>query len=149
MEWELTQDIKTKSTRHYKILAQQKTAKKERLNKVRATKSFIYSSYVISVLVIATILYGLYCLFSSIEYSPIDWDVIIRILTPIGIAVGIVVGGVVLIHYVLAPFFKYLGCFECHLCKPFKFVWKGVVIIADMIYMTYKKACPRITWKNN
>ena len=80
---------------------------------------------------------------------------------------GLIVYG--FIKHMVAPFFRWVSCIklpECGICENmkaflslFKYIWRPIryvlvgigkffAIIGDMIYSTYKKKCPIITWED-
>lgn len=134
--------------------------RKEKFIEFKESKVFTIFAYVVSIIMFVGVLFGLYAFISSITFPPADWDYILEGLKIIGYTIGIFVVGVGLYRYILKPIGRWLECVqlpECKLCKlglgkyiaaPFIFIGKGILIIGDMIYMTYKKACPRITWTN-
>lgn len=154
LEWELEKEIRSKAYNHRDFIFAQKEIKKQKITEVKESKYFIYSSYVISVIVVSLGVYGLYYSLSLIEYSPIDWEFLGKLLKVVLFAISILVAVYLLCKYVIFPIYERISCMECKLCQygyvlsPFKFIGRGILIICDMIYMTYKQACPRITWKN-
>lgn len=161
---DLYQNINDKSRKHYEYLDTLKEAKevklrqrKEKVEKIKESKIFIITSYAVSLIIFSFALYVIYLGFLMIEFKPIDWTLVGEVL----LLTGEIIGGAILIgllfNYIIFPFSDWLKCKKCILCQyslgkyliaPFKFVWKGILIVGDMIYMTYKQACPLITWKD-
>lgn len=167
--WDLDYDVRENiSIKHWEYRdsideskRQNKLKTQKKITEIKENKNFIYLAYTVSILVFSSLAYLIYKMFSSIEYSPVDWDLlkavsvfVIKVVSTIGLLT-------LLLIYVIKPLFKYFQCVElpkCKLCQlglgryilmPFKFIGKGILLICDMIYMTYKKACPIITWKND
>lgn len=164
IDYDLYKIIINKANEHYnylEVLGKEKEVKrqqkKEKVEKIKESRVFIITSYITSLVVFSFALYAIYLGFSMIDFNPIDWGFIgeVFILTAEVIAVILLI--VALYNYVFTPLYNWLSCRRCTLCQysigkhiiaPFKFTWRGILIIADMIYMTYKQACPRITWKD-
>jgi len=157
LDYNVEQSIRDKYNNYRYYLNDQKKVKKEKITEIKESKYFMYLAYIISAVVISTVLYVLYYLVSMIEFTPIDWEFV-------GVSTLLILGAIVIVfsvigiwNYVVIPLSKRISCMECKLCQygigsyilsVLKFIWRGIVIICDMIYMTYKQACPRITWKN-
>ncbi len=166
LDYELETEIKHKYWNYVEVLASRINKKKEnaqirkqKIAEVKESKWFTYTAYLVSIISISALLFGLYSLVSLIEFSTIDWDAVKYVACVFGGIAGVILGAYGVIMYIIIPIADYLSCLDnCILCKlniwkyifaPFKFLWNGILIIVDMIYMTYKKACPRITWKDN
>lgn len=160
--WRTKDDIWNMSDEYSKYLYQLKLEKNiqnvKKIKEVKESKYFPYIAYTVSTGVFLLITYIFYRLISMIELKPVDWEFVGGVTSILGI---IAVGSILIIlfiKYILSPLFDKLKCIElpkCKLCKlglgkyllaPFKFLGKGLLIVCDMIYMTYKKACPRIEW---
>ncbi len=131
--------------------------RKEKFIEIKESKYFVYFAYLISAFAFSSVIYILYSIIASIKFSPVDWEVVTSVLTTCGQAILLVATAICVWRYIIVPIYNKVSCMECKLCKlglgkyiaaPFIFTGKGILIIGDMIYMTYKKACPRITWKN-
>lgn len=145
---------------HRDLLLKQQNIKKCKntalVKEIKTSKYFPYVAYTITTVILSLIVYTLYLVGLYInlnfEFDPEGLKVVgtvVGILTVFGISLFC------FIQYILNPFLDYLKC--CKLpklgllklfAKPFIFIGKGLYIIGDMIYMTYKKACPRITWRD-
>ncbi len=131
--------------------------RQQKISEIKESKWYVYLSYLVSFFIISFFIYALYCIFLSIEFSPVDWNLIGRVLVlTLHITITVLLF-LALLKYIIIPFFSWLSCRKCVLCQfglgkyiiaPFVFIWKGILIVGDMVYMTYKKACPRITWKD-
>ncbi len=165
LEYEVRNSVREKKFNHERYLreierekAMKEAARQEKFRQVKETKLFTYSALVVSVGVIGLVLYTFILFFMSIEYRPIDWEVWATIGKVFGFAIGGSLALIGLFRYILRPFVEWLSCIKmpkCRLCKlglgryfaaPFIFLGKGICIIGDMIYMTYKNACPMIKW---
>ena len=153
--------------KQYKLKDKKEEDKKVRIQKYKEYKEskwFTYISYVMSLSIIGLLGYTLYKLLSMFNLSGINWLLVGKIsLIMLGIIVSMVLI-FIFIKYILAPMFDYLKCMECKLCKfgigpkiikifsfiglIFVFIWKGFKLVGDMIYVTYKKNCPLITWED-
>lgn len=135
-------------------------------------KWFTYLSYFISFSLIGVILfaigYGLYQAHQAIDWPWVGkWAGALGIIILTGASALLILYG--FIKYMCIPFFKWLSCVKmpnCGLCRgignlfsyfiylwlPLKYFLIGfgriLVIIGDMIYSTYKKKCPIITWED-
>lgn len=140
-------------------------------------KSYTYISYLIVGLLGLILLYSFYYM-GSMFINSINWTSVWVWFTDVGLPslliLFIVIAGVysiyILVKYVLKPFFLWLSCRKlptCKLCNglsrvgkfllylvyPLWWVILGIgkffVIIGHMIYSTYKKSCPIITWEDD
>jgi hypothetical protein len=158
--YELDYDIKSncisKWHKYHTQLLREKQHRKETQIKyvtvVKENKYFPYIAYLITFSVFIGIGYTLYKLISSIEFLPVDWELVLKLITTI-----LIVGSILLsVFYIIIPCFQWIICkipkpnnsLLKYIVSPFKFIWNGILIIRDMIYMTYKKACPRIDWRD-
>lgn len=146
--------------------------RKQRMDEYREAKWFTPLSYIISVALIGAILYllgmGLYMGGSLVNWPVVGkWTfIILSGLVTLGAVIGILY---TIIKYVFIPFFKWTSCVKlpnCGICENiksffrlFKYVWlliryiligigRFIGIIGNMIYSTYKKQCPIITWED-
>jgi hypothetical protein len=135
-------------------------------------KWFNYLSYIISfgliVVIIYAVIYSAYIGGSMVNWQFVGkWTLIITIFI---IAAAIVIGiTYAVIKYVIYPFIGWISCIKlptCGICEnvknlfsyfiflwiPFKYISIGIyrffAIIVNMIYSTYKKQCPIITWED-
>lgn len=164
---DLYQSIREKYSNHCYYLynlreekSRKEAQRRQKVKEVKESKWFTYTAYLVSFLIFSLIGYAFYAFFSSIEFRPVDWKLIGILGAFIAAAIAVVFGAIGLYNYVLKPFAGWLQCIKlpkCRLCQlglgkyiaaPFIFLGKGILIVLDMIYMTYKKACPRVTWKN-
>lgn len=156
-----------RADKKYELNNKKEEDKKVRIQKYKEYKEskwFTYISYVMSLGIIGLLGYTFYKLLSMINLSGINWLLVGKVsLTILSIGVGSVLF-VLLIRYILVPIIDYLKCMECKLCKfgigskivkifsfvglIFVFIWKGFKLVGDMIYVTYKKNCPLITWED-
>ncbi len=158
----LMYDIGDLYDEHRKVLCA-KSREKEKIKEQRVVKykemkeSKIFTvisivfSFAMFLMVIGLILYGTIFL---LDTYTLDYKIIK--------AVGLGLLGFSIIAITVFLFLKYigsplLGWIQCRKCPNFKgllkifipFIWlfKGIAIGCDMIYLTYKKACPVITWE--
>lgn len=136
-----------------------KDKQREQYQEVKQTKWFAFVSLLITGSIICLFIYFFYKLFSSIEFKPIDWQIVkIMILGTITILISMFILYLIF-KYTLKPLFRWISCIKlpkCRLCKfnfswmwfPFAMLAKGIVIVCDMIHATYKKRCPIITLKD-
>jgi hypothetical protein len=134
--------------------------RKEKVAEFKESKVFVYSAYVVSAAMFCLIIFSLYSLVAIIKFKPVDWDFILGGLWRIGLFIIIVLVLAGIWRYILVPIYNKLKCIklpECRLCKlglgkyiamPFIFIGKGFLIVCDMIYLSYKQACPMIKWKD-
>ena len=157
-------NIEDKYNEYKKILRDEKIRNTdiriEKYNAVKESKYFTYISLFVSILVFGLFIYTIYRLVLFIPFKPIDFDKLYNIIKKISIFLLIGSCLFLFIKYIIRPIYNYLECIElpkCKLCKlglgkyiimPFKFIGKGLLIIGDMIYATYKQHCPMITWKD-
>jgi hypothetical protein len=148
--------------------------RKETIQQYKENKTLNFIFMLIGgVLMIGILFIGIYAL-TLICWSCIDWIKILLFLAIVLLGVlGII--GVAYLIYVIVNGIKYLvykvSCMniKCPICSiipnifmyvgtgfrnsfpyislPFVFLFKGVVIVLDMIYNTYKKNCPIIKWE--
>lgn len=154
-------DLKLKRQRQYQ---QTKDSFKE-------SKVVNFIGYVILYSAIALLAYGVFKLIQwlcSLNYPEPNWPLI-------GFITGLIVAGAVAIfivylifRYMIVPFFSWVICqlgkvnwsflsylsYLKYIGIPFWLIYKGFAllfklfaIIGSMMYATYKKHCPRITWK--
>jgi hypothetical protein len=135
-------------------------------------KWFNYLSYLISFGLIAFILISIgYAIYQGGKM--IDWPFVGKwavYITGVAIALAAAIGVVYcLVKYIIVPFFNWTSCVKlptCGICDnikgffrfflflwiPFKYIFIGIykffAIIVNMIYSTYKKQCPMITWED-
>jgi hypothetical protein len=150
------------------VSTKKKDARKKKQKEVTDTRLFTIISYIVTGALVSMILYSL----SYMGYKVItivNWTNVLIILGYIAAAVALAAIVVLLIRNVIAPSFEYLRCIKlpgCRLCNflknklawlkyilvPFKYILFGIVrifaIIGNMIYSTYKKQCPIITWED-
>lgn len=143
---------------YLETLRDEKSIRNERrINEVKESKYFIYSSYIVTLFIFLLLGYTVSLLISTYEFLPVDWE---RVITS-SIAIGIIISNALIIigfcKYLLPLITDYLKCTNCIVCKwrlwgyifrPFVLLFKLIVLIGNMIYMTYKKACPIVTWKD-
>jgi hypothetical protein len=144
----------------------------KRYDEYKEAKWFTPVSYIISFGIIGFVVFLIgYAGYNAVKM--IDWPVVgkwtLYVLAAI-ISLGAIVGSIyALVKYVFAPFVQWLSCIKlpsCGICEnlkvffrlfkyawmPVKYVLLGIVklfaIIGGMIYSTYKKQCPMITWED-
>lgn len=162
---------KMRQADYQKRLAQQEV-RAQKLQEYKEAKWFTPVSYIISAGLIGMILYaivfGLYQASIAINWAVVGhWALIILIVLG---AIAAFIGTLyALIKFIFIPFFQWLSCVklpECGICNNVKaffrlfiYIWmpikyivlgmiKFVAIIGNMIYSTYKKQCPVITWED-
>jgi hypothetical protein len=139
---------------------------------IKEYKWFPYVSYIITFgllgIVALAIIYGGYRGAIAIDWTWLGkWTItVLIVLATIGSSILILYG---FIKYVCIPFVNWVTCIKlpnCGMCKnakrilgvlkyawmPIRYILMGIVkffaIIGDMIYSTYKKKCPIITWED-
>lgn len=139
---------------------------------VKEQKWFTPVSYIVTFGMIGLLLYAVgYMAYQGGKM--IDWPllgeftlIILAGVATIGAAYLIIYE---IVKYMIIPFVKWVSCIklpECGICENvkaffplFKYIWipiryilvgiaKFFAIIGDMIYSTYKKRCPIITWED-
>ncbi len=166
---EYLSDLKYKREEERDAKREEMVAKYE---EVKEYKWFPYVAYLITFalfgLLAWAIIYGGYRGAMAIDWPWLGkWTLNILII-------GAVIGSIILvlygfIKYVCIPFVQWVSCIKlpkCGICENmksffslFKYVWlpiryvllgivKFFAIIGDMIYSTYKKKCPIITWED-
>ena len=127
-----------------------KEKRKEKFEKVKESKIFLFFSYLLSIIIGLAFCYMLYKLINIINFSPIDWVKISNILIYISVIVGFMVFIYCFIEFIVGPIMDYFKCRKCHkyIIKPFVFIGKMFIIIGSMLYATYKRHCPIITWED-
>ena len=139
---------------------------------LKEQKWFPYVAYIITFGLLGTLLtaifYGGYKAAIVIDWQWLGkWTLYVTTGAIIIFVAFTIIYGIV--KYTILPFFKWISCVKlpkCGLCENlkaifslFKYVWmpikyiligivKFFVIIGDMIYSTYKKKCPIITWED-
>ena len=160
---------------NYKLRLERSVKRDARIKKYEEYKEykwFTYLSYTISAIVIGALLYTIgYVSYQG--YNMINWPFVGHWTRIIGFWAIIIISVIsiiwVLFKYIFMPFVELLSCIKlptCGICKnltiifkyfiylwiPFKYIFIGIfkffAIIGDMIYSTYKKKCPIITWED-
>ena len=150
--------ILDKSGDFKQVIKEQKRVKTEKRTKqvheIKTSKYFPFVAYTVTTVVLSLIVYTFYSVFYSLFTTyTLDFKTLKAAGKVAGWVAFIVGAAYIIFNYIFLPFAKYLKCVKLPKCKlrfllvPFVFIGKGIVIFCDMIYMTYKKACPRITWK--
>lgn len=103
--------------------------------KFKKTETFSWLSYLTVAVLGWLIIHSVYIFFQNYEFLPVDWEEVVKVLKILSVFILIITFVTVFIVYIVPP-----------LSKPFKFLWKGVLILGDMIYSVYKKSCPLIEW---
>ena len=158
------------------VARKEKREKKENFDRkyeaYKEQKWFTYLSYLITAGIAGTVLYAIgytcYHVFGMIPWGPVGYwtGIVLLAVAILAIAVGIIFG---FVKYCTIPFFEWLSCVKlprCGICENvkkffsfFKYLWmpikyvfvqffKLLGIIGGMIYATYKKQCPMITWED-
>lgn len=138
----------------------------------KEAKWFTPISYIVSFAVICTVVFTLgYSLYKGAQMVNWDrvWQIALLVLVILGSSAVVIGLGYVLIKYAIVPSYQWITCVKlpnCGICNNFKkvfsyliYLWMpikwvilGIVkifaIIGNMIYSTYKKQCPMITWED-
>ena len=151
--------ILDKSDDYRKLLAAKQHDKEDKrsqqIKEIKTSKYFPYVAYTVTAAVLIIILYTLYAvchgIYITYEIDYKAWTKVGGVLLMLGIIGGV---GYAIFTLILSPLWGWLSCMKLPNCKlrfllvPFIFLGKGIVIFCDMIYMTYKKACPRMFWED-
>lgn len=160
LEYDVKSFINEKYRNHRDLLLKQRYIKEDKksalIKDIKTSKYFPYVAYTITAVILSLIVYTLYLVGSYLNLNfEFDPEGLKTVGTVVGVLAVFCISLFCFIQYILNPFLDYLKC--CKLPKlglfkligrPFIFIGKGLYIIGDMIYMTYKKACPRITWRD-
>jgi len=87
----------------------------------------------------------------SIEWRPIDWKLLGKLLLDVGNIVVFVVGFYHIWKYLFinSIFFNFLDIIWNFIKNVASKIWHGIQIVSDMIYNIYKNNCPLIEWKED
>lgn len=160
LDWNVTDLIDFKSREYSRNeLPKIRYAKEQQIKEFKESTIYQVISYILALIVSIAGIYVIYQLYLVSNDYTIMWKEIGGVLLFISIFVAGVFGIVGLIKYIIIPIGEYLACLKtpkCYLCQLgiwkfvsniFKTIWLGFCLIGDMIYNTYKKNCPLITWK--
>jgi hypothetical protein len=151
LDWDLQDELKR---RWYQLSYDRDIKKTEFRKDVKESKSFIFiSTFITTLLVIGAFgfVFYLLTLVPWVEFGSILLT-LLKLLPIAALCLAILVG----FGYLIAILIEKLKCMECKLCKlsifseignGFKFIFSGFGLVGDMIYVTYKRNCPLITWK--
>lgn len=161
LDYDVRNNVSNLSHEYWAFLYNQQNQSKERNKQkyrdIKESKWFTPISYVVCTILLTCIGYLLYNIFKDITFRPIDWPFVWKMTKGVGIILGITFVGVLICVFIIDPIVKRLKCTECKLCKlgigkhilsSLQWVWGGVCIIGDMIYLIYKQACPVMTIKD-
>lgn len=166
-KWEEKERERRRELKHMRNKT--KEIREQKIEDIKESITGKIIGYTMLVLVIGALGYLLFILFRwlifGINWPPANWPVI-------GTAVGILAGVILLIYltylsikYLMVPFFSWVACnlrkvewpkfpIGKYIAIPFILFWKLLVliykciaIVCSMIYATYKRYCPVITWK--
>lgn len=150
---------------HLSLLSEEKYVKQMKFDKkvetIKESKVFVILAQIITFSIGLLILFGIYYIIFKVDYPEPDWEVIKQLFLFFGVAIGGMLFLISLYKYLFLPIIYRLSCIKlpsCN-CKIFKIVKKIFIylfgsigtffyIIGNMIYVTYKKNCPIITWKD-
>lgn len=178
IDWDLDNHIRNLSNEYKYTLHKEKIErdknKEQKIKELKESKTLNVIFTILGIGLLLLILYVTIVGISMIEFKPIDWLFIGKVLlgSILIICSGLLIIGIV---YYIVKGIQYLtmkiSCinFTCPLCNffgglikmlfinigkstpyisiPFIFIFKGIRLIADMIYNTYKKNCPIIKWE--
>lgn len=166
---EYRRELENIADREREAKIQERSAKYE---EIKELKWFPYVAYTITFgllgIVAFAIIYGGYQGAMAIDWPWLGkWTLYVLGGAAILFVAGLIVYAI--IKYLIVPFVRWVSCMKlphCGLCENFKaffslfkYVWRpiryilvGIIkffaIIGDMIYSTYKKKCPIITWED-
>lgn len=158
VDYEIRKVIQQQAWKYENSVTDKKEARVERraaqIKEIKTSKYFPFVAYTVTTVVLSLIVYTFYSVFYSLFTTyTLDFKTL-KAAGKVAGWVAFIVGAAYLIfNYIFLPFAEYLKCVKLPKCKlrflllPFIYIGKLFVIICDMIYMTYKKACPRITWE--
>lgn len=159
--WERYEEIEHQYYSQNRKINQKEFEKKEyrttQYKNMKENKWFPYISYFVTGCVGIIFLYLLYQLIGYIPWNTIDWPYIWEVIIGLGIIIGFITIVILFFKYIVGSIINWLDCHECKLCKiglgkyiitPFKWLGKGCILFGNMIYLTYKRACPLMTIKN-
>ena len=158
LDYETRKVIQQQFWKHENLITDKKEARVERraaqIKEIKTSKYFPFVAYTVTAVVLSLLVYSFYAVFHSLFTTyTLDFKMLKAAGKVLG-WVGLIIGTAYLIsNYIFLSIAEYLKCVKLPKCKlrflvlPFIYIGKLFVIICDMIYMTYKKACPRITWK--
>ncbi len=151
LDWNLQKDLER---RYYQLIYARDDKRDNFRKEVKESKSFIFiSTFVTTLIVIAVFGFAFYLLSLVPWVALVDPLILIMKVIPIVVICAAIIFGLV---YLMTIGIEKLKCMECKLCKlpifsgignGFKFIFSGFGLVGDMIYVTYKKNCPLITWK--
>lgn len=173
MFWDEERIIDNRKKAKKRLKAENRREFNQRIENMKEYKYYNVLSFIMSGIIILFGLYFLYMLFSLIPITASEWLYgILFIITTVGISAGVIFGIYYLVKYVFQPIITWISCYDssnCGFCNnvktffsyfvvlkyifyPFYYVIIGIIklfrIIGHMIYSTYKKQCPLITWKD-
>jgi len=174
--YKLKKEQKIEQTKKKENIKQEITQITIKYNEYKEEKWFTWVSYLVSATIFVVILYSLFKVSLMIDWYIVGKALFYFLIG--AIILGVIIGTIwVLVKYVIQPFFSWLSCVKlptCGLCENIKpimvtifkafgllkyilypIMWVGIgtiklfSIIGHMIYVTYKKQCPIITWTDD
>ena len=151
-------DINKIMSGEYKKYSEQKK-KKELTNKEKINLIVKYAlpigRVILYIIGIIIIILGLYIIYTFIDflihfhYRPIDWEIVLKVLKYIGVSISLL-AAIALIVFILRFLFNMVDLYipNINIFKPFKWLWKGLCTIVQMIIQLYHNSCPAIKWKD-
>jgi len=175
LDWETESIIKNLSKKHSNKLHHLKVEElNKRQEKIKEFKENKYLTFTFNAIGIAMMLLILASLVYFISQIHFNWKLIgkytlygLLIVVAIIVVIGIIYSIIKLVHYLSMK----ISCinFKCPLCMyipmffsyigrgistsfpfvalPFVFMFKGVALVCNMLYNTYKRNCPIIKWE--
>jgi hypothetical protein len=163
-------------TKKKEAIKQEITQISTKYKEYKEEKWFTWVSYLVSAIIFAIIFYSLFKVALMINWYSVCNTLYYFLIAVV--ILGVIIGTLwLLIKYIIRPFFDWLSCVKlpsCGLCKSIKpiitsifkmfsllkyllypIMWVGIStiklfsIIGHMIYVTYKKQCPIITWTDD
>lgn len=156
---ELLSIIQDKASEYEKILSKEKyrkeTQRENTINEIKTNKYFNFIAYIVTALLAFIFVRGAYKMISYLNSSySLDYEKLMYIGIFLGIVTSLVFISIILYRFIFSPLFSWLSCKKIKLGKlkillfPLILLGTGLIMLCDMIYLTYKKACPRVTWKD-
>lgn len=121
-------------------IAESKKVMRAKVKEYKESRSFTMLSYIFSISLCVIAGYYMYKLYVNYDFLPVDWDSLKAFLI-VGVCIII---AVIVLRYIIY-FLEEKGSI---LLVPFTWIWKGIKLVGDMVYTTYKKSCPLITWED-
>jgi hypothetical protein len=176
LDWETENKIRDLAREHEvtltKLKIEQLSKRQEKIKEYKENKYLTITFNIIGIVIMLLIIFSLIYFISQIHFN---WKLIGK-YTFYGLLIIIAIILVIGIIYSLIKFVQYLSMkiscvnFKCPLCMyipmflsyigrgistsfpyvalPFVFMAKGIVLVCNMFYNTYKRNCPIIKWED-